>query len=99
MAVFGADANRYVDARVCAACHPKIARSYAQTGMARSFHRPRLHSTVDAYHHEPSDTWYAMVERDGAYYQQRWRIGPGGEKIAAQESRVDYVMGSGNHAR
>jgi tetratricopeptide (TPR) repeat protein len=67
--------------------------------MARSFHRPRLSGTVDAYHHQPSDTWYAMVERDGAYYQRRWRIGPAGEKIAAQESRIDYVMGSGNHAR
>jgi predicted CXXCH cytochrome family protein len=67
--------------------------------MARSFHRPRLRNAVEAYHHEPSDTWYAMVERDGAYYQRRWRIGPAGEKIAAQESRIDYVMGSGNHAR
>jgi len=67
--------------------------------MARSFYRARSESTIDAYHHEPSDTWYAMVEHDGAYYQRRWRIGPAGEKIVAQESRVDYVMGSGNHAR
>lgn len=99
MVAFGADANRYVDARVCAGCHPKIARTYAQTGMARSFHHPQVRGTVNAYHHEPSDTWYAMVERDGAYYQRRWRIGPAGEKIAVEESRVDYVMGSGNHAR
>jgi Flp pilus assembly protein TadD len=94
-----ADANHYVDAKVCAACHPKIAKTYARTGMARSFHRPRLPSAAEAYHHQPSDTWYAMVERDGAYYQRRWRIGLDREKIAVQESRVDYVMGSGNHAR
>ncbi len=99
MAAFGADANHYVDARVCATCHPKIARTYAQTGMARSFHRSALRGSVEAYHHQPSDTWYAMAARDGAYYQRRWRIGPTGEKLAAQESRVDYVMGSGNHAR
>ncbi|HMJ63145.1 MAG TPA: tetratricopeptide repeat protein, partial [Bryobacteraceae bacterium] len=98
-AAFGADTNTYVDGRLCAACHPKIAETYAKTGMARSFYRARSESTIDAYHHEPSDTWYAMVEHDGAYYQRRWRIGPAGEKIAVQESRLDYVMGSGNHAR
>jgi Flp pilus assembly protein TadD len=40
-----------------------------------------------------------MEVRDGAVYQRRWRSGLSGKTISALESRVDYVMGSGNHAR
>ena len=40
-----------------------------------------------------------MEQRDGAVYQRRWRIGYDGKEIDVRESRVDYVMGSGNHAR
>ena len=32
--------NTYVDSKTCAPCHAKIAATYAQTGMARSFHPP-----------------------------------------------------------
>jgi Flp pilus assembly protein TadD len=73
--------------------------------MARSFYRPGAQSTArdltggNPFYHEPSATWYANLERDGRLYQRRWRIGPGGQEVAVQESQVDYVMGSGNHAR
>lgn len=98
-------ANSYVDSKVCAACHAKIAQTYALTGMARSFYRqaaaPRLEDFArgNPFFHQPSGAWYAMLQRDGAVYQRRWRIGYGGKEIDVQESRVDYVMGSGNHAR
>ncbi len=98
--------NTYVDGRVCAECHTwKISQTYALTGMARSFSRPQPQNTLEDYakgnpfHHLKSDTWYAMTQRDGAYYQRRWRIGYAGKEIDAQESRIDYIMGSGNHAR
>jgi Flp pilus assembly protein TadD len=91
-------ANAYVDAQVCSSCHPKIARTYALTGMARSFYRPQSIGG-NTFFHEKSGTWYAMLQRDGNYYQRRWRIGPGGQEIHVQESRVDYIMGSGNHVR
>ncbi len=51
------------------------------------------------FRHQPSGTWYDMSLRDGVYYQRRWRIAPDGKETHLQESRVDYVMGSGNHAR
>jgi hypothetical protein len=35
----------------------------------------------------------------GSYYQRRWRIGYAGNETEVQESRIDYVMGSGNHVR
>jgi Tfp pilus assembly protein PilF len=82
----------------CANCHPKIAASFAKTGMGRSFYKPvGLEPTL--FYHKASDTWYAVEERGGAYYQRRWRIGYGGKETEVQESRIDYVMGSGNHVR
>jgi Tfp pilus assembly protein PilF len=86
----------------CAVCHPKIAATFAKTGMARSFYKPSaIAASIKAtrFYHKPSDTWYAMEERDGAWYQRRWRVGFGGKEVEVQESRIDYVMGSGNHVR
>src|SRR6266567_603367 len=85
--------------RICAGCHPKIARTYALTGMARSFYRPQPLTTGSPFYHQLSNTWYSMVSRDGTLYQRRWRIGPDGKEINVQESSVDHVMGSGNHVR
>lgn len=82
----------------CATCHPKIAASYAKTGMARSFYKPGSVEPAK-YYHKLSDTWYAMEKRDGALYQRRWRIGYDGKETEVQESRVDFVMGSGNHVK
>jgi tetratricopeptide (TPR) repeat protein len=82
----------------CATCHPTIAASFAKTGMARSFYKPAFIEPVRFYH-KPSDTWYAILERGGSYYQRRWRVGYSGNDTEVQESRIDYVMGSGNHVR
>ena len=40
-----------------------------------------------------------MILRDGQYYQRRWQIGFGGKGVNVEEMRIDYVLGSGNHAR
>jgi Flp pilus assembly protein TadD len=91
--------------QVCGTCHSEIARTYALTGMGRSFYRPRPQSMVESFargnpfFHELSGTWYAMVQHDGEYFQRQWRVSPEGQDIHAQESRIDYVMGSGNHVR
>jgi predicted CXXCH cytochrome family protein len=42
---------------------------------------------------------FAMMERGGAYYQRRWQKGFDGKETNVDEKRVDYVLGSGNHAR
>ena len=73
--------------------------------MARSFYRLQPQAATEDYargnpfYHQLSGTWYAMVKRSDEYYQRRWRIGSGGKEADVQESRIDYVMGSGNHAR
>ena len=98
-------AGEYVDARVCAACHRQIADDYRQTGMARSFFRPTAANTIEDYtrrntfYHALSDTHYAMIRRGGEFYQRRWQTGLGGAEINVEELKVDYILGSGNHAR
>src|SRR4051812_3132264 len=99
----GPAAAEYVDARACATCHREIADEYARTGMGRSFFRPRPSNTLESYagddlYHAPSDTHFSMALRDGKYDQRRWQIGFGGNESNVEELRIDYVLGSGNHA-
>lgn len=82
----------------CAACHSEIARAYAQTAMARSFSRASNIAT-GSYDHAASETHFAMIERGGEFFQRRYQIASGGEQINVDEKRIDFVMGSGNHAR
>jgi hypothetical protein len=82
----------------CATCHPAISASFAKTGMARSFYKPASIETVRFYH-QPSQTWYAIEQRGGSYFQRRWRVGYADNETEIQESRIDYAMGSGNHVR
>ena len=73
--------------------------------MGRSFFRPAPENALEDYtdrnefYHAASDTHFAMVRRDGAFYQRRWQIGFGGRETNVEELKIDYVMGSGNHAR
>jgi predicted CXXCH cytochrome family protein len=73
--------------------------------MGRSLFRPSPANTLEDYsknnefYHALSDTHYAMIIRDGAYYQRRWQIGFGGTTVNVEELKIDYVLGSGNHAR
>lgn len=97
--------SEYVDARLCASCHRQIAEDYRRTGMGRSFFRPAPSNTLESYaggqdyYHAPSDTHFSMIRRDSQYFQRRWQMGFGGKETNVEELRVDYVMGSGNHAR
>jgi predicted CXXCH cytochrome family protein len=95
----------YVDPAVCAGCHRGIAKSYQLTGMGRSFYRPTTGNTIEDYttqntvHNEPSGLTYTMVERGGKFYQRRSEVGFGGQDTNVAEEQIDYVIGSGNHAR
>jgi predicted CXXCH cytochrome family protein len=96
--------NQYVDSRICGACHRKIDQEYRQTGMGRSLYRPAPANTIEDYRnnqfaHALSDTHYSMNVRGGVYSLRRWQIGFDGKETNAEELRIDYVLGSGNHAR
>lgn len=76
-----------------------------RTGMGRSFGHPRPENTVEDYsvknsfYHEPSRTWFQMIQRDGRYYQRWYQLDLEGKQTNAKEMSVDYVMGSAIHAR
>jgi predicted CXXCH cytochrome family protein len=97
--------NVYADSKRCAACHRDIAANYARTGMARSFYIPGAANTIEdyaktrEYYHALSDSHYAMTVRNGEYFERRWQLDASGKEINAEELKIDYVMGSGNHAR
>jgi len=50
-------------------------------------------------HNKASDSYFAMIVRDGKYYQRRWQIGFDGKETNIDEKQVDYVIGSGNHSQ
>jgi tetratricopeptide (TPR) repeat protein len=70
--------------------------------MGRSFARWRPEHTLpfpDIVHNQTSDSYFAMIVRDGKYYQRRWQIGFDGKETNIDEKQVDYVIGSGNHSQ
>jgi len=103
--IVGPPENGYVDSAVCATCHAKQAVTYRLTGMGRSFYRPNLSNQIEnyarglPYYHEASATYYGMAVRDGRYYQSQYQIGFDGKQTNFVEKQIDYVVGSGNHAR
>jgi predicted CXXCH cytochrome family protein len=90
----------YASPEACANCHRALWETYRKTGMARSFYRPAPGDMVESvYYHQPSDSHFTMIRRDGQYYQRRHQIDFAGKEVNVMEKRVDFVMGSGNHAR
>jgi predicted CXXCH cytochrome family protein len=95
----------YVDPSVCAGCHDDVYATYRKTGMGRSFSRPTPHNIIEDYarnntlDHKLSGFSYTMAQRDGRFFQRRHTIGFDGKETNIVEEQVDYIIGSGNHAR
>ena len=65
----------------CAACHPAAAKTYQQTGMARSFYRPSVGNMNEGqYYHAPSDINYELLQRGGHYFQRQYQKGSDGKR-------------------
>jgi len=90
----------YAPANSCAGCHRAIWDTYRLTGMGRAFSRPSA-QTVPAgtYYHQPSDSHFTILERGGRFFQRRHQLDAAGRETNVLEKSIDYVMGSGNHAR
>lgn len=90
-------------APVCAPCHPRIQAAFAQTGMARSFSRPSPanvpQTPAEPYRHAASGGYFTVERRGAEYFQRGYQIDAAGKPINVTEKRIDYVMGSGAHAR
>lgn len=94
----------YIDSRICASCHREIAESFSQTGMGRSFGIPDVSAPPADFnnrsvYNKASDMHYTMFERGGKLYERRYRIGYRGQQTEVVDEQIDYVIGSGNHAR
>jgi predicted CXXCH cytochrome family protein len=106
--------SEYVDPALCAGCHQRVAKSYQLTGMGHSVYLPPAAAgtgpaaqehmigdfkTQNTVHNEASGLTYTMVEHDGKFFERRSEIGFDGQEINVAEEQIDYVIGSGNHAR
>jgi tetratricopeptide (TPR) repeat protein len=104
----GGAAPGYVEDRACATCHAAIWTRYQEVGMARSFTRPSRENAIErfgeTFHHAPSQRFYTMRwDGDTLVFRREQRDAeiPDVEKRAfhVYETEVDWIMGSGNHAR
>jgi predicted CXXCH cytochrome family protein len=97
--------GEYADPALCERCHQSIAATYRRTGMGRSFSRATPQNLAEVirngkpYFHEASHTYFETFERGDKLFQRRWQIGFDGVDVNAEEKQIDYVLGSGNHAR
>src|ERR1051326_8545977 len=80
----------YLPSDSCAPCHRQIYESYRQTGMGRSFRAIACEPT-GACDHALSQQRFTIYRRDGRLYQRR--------EPDVLEMSIDFVLGSGNHAR
>ena len=84
----------YVDSRRCATCHAEIAKRYAKTAMARSFSAATPASVGGDFTSRNQLRDYTMLRSGDEYYERRGQTAPD-----LFEKRIDYVIGSGSHAR
>ena len=92
--------NDYMGGEVCASCHPSIASTYREVGMARTFRSiadvPVIEdwTTDNRYFHEPSNQHFLMTRRDGKFYQRRYQLDEAGAEINDLELEIQYAIGS-----
>lgn len=96
--------NGYADDAACASCHADRAKSYQHVGMAQSFARPGVAKWIEdfdapAYYHAPSRQYFEMRRRGDSIVFRRWQNAADGAPIHVFEQKVDWILGSGNHAR
>ncbi|HKQ74432.1 MAG TPA: tetratricopeptide repeat protein [Blastocatellia bacterium] len=94
----------YAEPGACVECHREIAESYARTAMARTFGVVRSENEFPElkrgdYKHDASEEFFNVFARDGSPYIKRRQTGFDGAVANDYEARIDYWIGSGNHAR
>ena len=73
-----------------------MGRSFSKASAANAVEDFARANTVD---HRLSGKRYEMVERNGELFERRSQGGFEGKETNVMEERIDYVIGSGNHAR
>lgn len=94
----------YADDAVCADCHRELAESYKQVGMSQSFYKPRPDNLIEdwnapPYFHARSGQYFEMRRRGDAFVFRRYQRAADGSPINVFEQPIDWILGSGHHAR
>ena len=94
----------YIDDAVCAGCHADRAKTYTHVGMANSFYAARGSKVIEDFEappffHAPSNQYFEMRRRGAEVVFRRWQLAADGAPIHVFERTVDWIIGSGNHAR
>lgn len=94
----------FVDDTTCGECHAERAASFQHVGMARSFSRPRRDAAIEdfaalPFFHARSRQYLDMTWREGRLVFRRYELAADGAPIHLVEQPVDWILGSGNHAR
>lgn len=94
----------YVEDAACASCHAAIVATYRHVGMARSFRRPRRSEAIEdfaklPFRHERSGDVMELRWREGRLVFRRWQLDAAGKQVHVFEQAVDWILGSGDHAR
>jgi tetratricopeptide (TPR) repeat protein len=88
----------FVNDAQCTSCHAKIVHSYHDVGMSKSFYRPRQDDVIEDFSKLPF-----KHAKSGDVMELRWRNGRlifrrvNGQSVFEQP--VDWILGSGHHAR
>lgn len=94
----------YVNDDACASCHADIVRTYQHVGMSKSFYRPRPGDVIEDFNklpfrHQRSGDVMELRWRDGRLVFRRWQLDASGKAINTFEQTVNWILGSGHHAR
>jgi predicted CXXCH cytochrome family protein len=94
----------YVNDASCSSCHADIVRTYQNVGMSKSFYRPRTDDVIEdfgklPFRHQRSGDVMELRWRQGRLVFRRWQVDASGKAINTLEQPVDWILGSGHHAR
>lgn len=102
--VVAAVMNGYADDAACGKCHADRAKTYQHVGMAKSFYRPRASVFIEdfdapPFFHEKSRQYFEVRRRGDDLFFRRWQLAADGAPVHVFEQKVDWILGSGHHAR
>ncbi|MGI8906415.1 MAG: tetratricopeptide repeat protein [Candidatus Sumerlaeaceae bacterium] len=95
----------YIGSQSCAECHAEIVSTYSHVAMGRSLYRPTVTNIIEDYtsapefYHQPSQQYFRMLREGEKFFQVRYQKSPEGKAINELRAEINYIVGSGNHAR
>lgn len=94
----------YIDDALCGNCHADRAASFRHIGMSKSFYKPKPANAIEDFEappffHERSQQYFEMRRRGESIVFRRYQLAADGAPIHVFEQTVDWILGSGHHAR